>query len=109
MEHVRQIAVRRVVIVVDVAAQADDVEQHVVQMSQLGLNAVGPDATTHHVREVVDDGLRLAEVGGRPIVLGDGKRRAEQAARRFDVRQAARQTRRRPALGNRREGGAASS
>ena len=88
-EHVGQIAVRRIVIVLDVAPETDDVEQDVVQMCQPRLQIASVNAVVHGIAQLTNRGLGFFDVGARPLVLGNGERGAKQAPRRFYMRQLA--------------------
>ena len=77
-EHVGQVAVGRVVVVFDVAAEADDVEQHVVQMGQPGLRIGRMDAAADGVRELRRWLPRLDHACVGLLVPRNRKRGAEQ-------------------------------
>ena len=81
-QHVGQQAVGRVVVVLAIAAEADDVEHHVVQVRKQRLVRRRANAASHRLGKIRDHRFARGQVRLGLIVLGDGPRGAEQPGRR---------------------------
>src|SRR5688500_11556298 len=77
-QYVGQVAVCWVVVVVDVAGEADDVEEHVVQVGKPRLGVGGSHAIGDGGAQSVEPLLRFVDVGLWVFVACDGKGRTEQ-------------------------------
>ena len=85
-QHFRQVAVGWIVVVVDIADETDDVEQHIVQVGQLGVDIRRMDSPTDRVGQFGDRRFGLFDIGVRVFMPRDGKCGAKQADGRIDSR-----------------------